>query len=95
MADDDMKIKVRSVFDLVLTLQEQNKIEPFIQEMESRGVFVVVTMNTINAVKEFFVANGLHSSTAFGQTIGITVDAATRGADPGCQDGHCGHTYGF
>jgi hypothetical protein len=78
------------------TLLQANLVEAFIQEMETNGAFVTVTMDTINAVKRFFAAHQLHQTTAFGRTIGITFSAAPSAApDPGCQGGHCGHTLGF
>jgi hypothetical protein len=90
-----MKIKVRSIFDLVTTLKETNQAEAFIQEMEKSGAFVTVNLATINAAKQFFASNRLHETTAFGQTIGIAMSATTQRPDPGCQNGHCGHTVGF
>jgi hypothetical protein len=90
-----MKIKVRSIFDLVTTLKDTNQAEAFIQEMEKNGAFVTVNLNTINAAKHFFASNGLHETTDFGQTIGVSMNAATQRPDPGCQNGHCGHTVGF
>jgi hypothetical protein len=95
MADDDMKIKVRSIFGLVTTLKEANLDGAFIEEMEKRKISVTVSMDAINAAKQFFVSHGLHEKTEFGQTIGITMDAAPQRADPGCQGGHCGHTAEF
>jgi hypothetical protein len=87
-----MNIKIRSVFDLVKTLQDADQAEAFIQDMEARSAFVTVDMDTIDAVKSFFAFNGLHQNTAFGKTIGITINAVSQEVDPGCEDGHCEHS---
>jgi hypothetical protein len=92
---DAMNIKVRSIFELVTTLKNANQDEAFIQQMEKNGAFVTVTMDTINAAKQFFATNDLHETTPFGRTIGISINAITQQPDPGCQNGHCGHTVGF
>jgi len=92
---EDMKIKIRSVFELVKTLQDTGQVEVFIKYLEDRGGYVSVNMDVINAVKGYFALNALHETTPFGKTIEITMNAATLRPDPGCQGGHCGHTYGF
>ena len=87
-----MKIKVRSIFDLVTTLKDSNQQEAFIQELEKIGASVTVNTATINAAKRFFASKRLHETTTFGKTIGITMNRATQQPDPGCQNGHCGQT---
>ncbi|SHL47022.1 hypothetical protein [Bradyrhizobium lablabi] len=96
MSEETMKIKAESIFELVETLQRTGQTAAFLQALKAKNLdYVVVPMDAINTVKDFFAQNRLNETTPFGRTIGITINAVTQRPDPGCQNGHCGHTHDF
>jgi hypothetical protein len=90
---ETIKIKVRSIVELVTTLKDHNQADAFIQEMEAHGVFVAVSAETLDAVKSFFASKQLHQTSAFGRTIGLTFRTRGRQPDPGCEGDHCAHIH--
>lgn len=94
MSDETMKIKAESIFELVETLQRAGQAAAFLEALKAKNLdYVVVSMDAIDSVKDFFVRHRLNETTPFGKTIGITINALTQQTDPGCQNGHCGHTH--